>query len=80
MSFRNAFNKLTPDLQEKIGLKSPQIKLIYDNIDIEDIQKYGYKYCWNNKNYEEKSIGGRKYIVKAYIINKFYEIIRKPEC
>lgn len=80
MSIRNAFDNLTPDLQEKIGLKSPQIKRIYDKMDIEDIRKFGYKYCWGDIEKEIKIIDGRRYIVGLDIINKFYELIEKPEC
>ncbi len=68
---------LNPSILEEIARKSPQIKKIIE-IDIADIEEYGYDYP-EEKDYESVEIDGMQYYVKDEI-SKLQKIVRLYCC
>lgn len=80
MGFKYYFGKLVPQLQEKIALKSPQLKILYPDLDIKDIRNYGYTFVWDNRNMTEVNIEGRNYIVYEDMLYKMLDLLDREEC
>lgn len=80
MDFKNAFDSIVPDLREKIGLRCPQLKMVYPEMDIEDVRNFGHNFCWEGDGIKVEKIGGRNYVVAEDSYEQLKEMLELPEC
>ena len=59
----DVFLTLEQRVQEELGLRCPQLKLVYRDLDIVDIRDFGYNFCWDGDGILV-DIMGRKYFIQ----------------